>query len=142
MWDGASAAPTHPTSGTSPGVSVATWLGVVDLEGVWFRVGAGWSAGASLHANTRELVANALPGLPADVGFLTSGRLCPLDVILADLAAHTNGRRFVVGGDLNAAPALRRPVPTGLGVRRQRGVVQQGGCRGLVSRRKGLLGTI
>ena len=48
-------------------------------------------------------MANALPGLPADVACSTSGRLCPLDVILADLAAHPNGRRFVVGGDLNAA---------------------------------------
>lgn len=39
-------------------------------------------------------------------------------------------------------PALRRPVPTELGVRRRRGVVQQGGCCGLVSRRKGFLGNI
>jgi hypothetical protein len=58
---------------------------------------------ASIHANTNELVREELPGLPESVSCSTSGKVFPLDVILADLAPHTAGRRFIVGGDLNAA---------------------------------------
>lgn len=58
---------------------------------------------ASMHANTKELDRQKLPPLPAQTGCSTSGKVFPLDVILADLAPHTRGRRFVVGGDLNAA---------------------------------------
>ncbi len=75
-----------------PQVTVAE----VELAGVSWLL-------ASIHADTKELDRTVVPGLPDGVGCSTSGRLFPLDVILADLAAHTSGRRFVVGGDLNAA---------------------------------------
>ena len=58
---------------------------------------------ASIHANTKELQRGELPELQAHVGCSSSGKLFPLDVVLADLAPHTAGRRFIVGGDLNAA---------------------------------------
>jgi len=58
---------------------------------------------ASVHANTQQLVREDLPELPEQAGCSTSGKIFPLDVILADLAQHTAGRRFVVAGDMNAA---------------------------------------
>ena len=57
----------------------------------------------SVHANTKELDPGTLPPLPEGAGCSTSGRVFPLDLVLADLAPRTIRRRFVVGGDLNAA---------------------------------------
>lgn len=58
---------------------------------------------ASIHADTKELSQATLPPLEDGMGSATSGKLFPLDVILAHLARHTARRLFVVGGDLNAA---------------------------------------
>ena len=58
---------------------------------------------ASIHADTKELSRGALPPLKDGMGCSTSGKVFPLDLILADLAVQTRGRRFIVGGDLNAA---------------------------------------
>lgn len=91
-----------PGGAPRPADLVLSWLPhlpaqvtVAELE----LAGVDWLF-ASVHANTKELDREALPGLPRQAGCSTSGKIFP--VILADLAAHTRSRRFVVGGDLNA----------------------------------------
>lgn len=93
--------------GRSPGRAAlaTTWLQALPPQVTLAEAelgGTTWLL-ASIHANTEELKRETLPPLEAGMGYSTSGKLFPLDVILADLARHTAGRCFIVGGDLNAA---------------------------------------
>jgi exonuclease III len=59
---------------------------------------------ASVHAVTSAVSAHLLDGLDtADVSSWGGKSIYSLDLILADVSAATRGRRFVIGGDFNAA---------------------------------------